>query len=71
MAHAIHAPIAINSLFDGVRKRIAELKENRARWALYSRTIAELEALSNRDLADIGIGRSDIERIAQEHAFGK
>jgi uncharacterized protein YjiS (DUF1127 family) len=35
------------------------------RWRLYNRTIAELESLSNRDLADLGIARSDIPRIAR------
>lgn len=69
MAHAIHAPIAFNSLFDGIRRWVAETKENRARWALYNETVAELEIMSNRDLADIGIGRGDITRIAREHAF--
>lgn len=46
-------------MFETLRKRYA-------RWQRYSRTVKELDALSNRDLADLGISRSDIKRLAQE-----
>jgi len=36
------------------------------RWRRYNRTVAELSHLSNRDLADLGLSRSDIPRIARE-----
>lgn len=42
------------------------LKTRYAKWQRYSRTVSELEALSNRDLADLGISRSDIHRLARE-----
>jgi len=35
------------------------------RWQLYNRTVSELESLTNRDLADLGIARCDIPRIAR------
>jgi uncharacterized protein YjiS (DUF1127 family) len=35
-------------------------------WRTYRNTVAELDRLSNRDLADLGIGRSDIRRIARQ-----
>lgn len=35
-------------------------------WKRYNRTVAELESLTNRELADLGIMRSDINRIARE-----
>lgn len=35
-------------------------------WKRYNRTVSELEALSNRELADLGIMRPDIHRIARE-----
>lgn len=44
------------------------LKSRYARWQRYNRTVTELEALSNRDLADLGISRSDIYRLAREAA---
>jgi uncharacterized protein YjiS (DUF1127 family) len=42
------------------------LKTRFATWKKYNRTVAELETLSNRELADLGFGRSDITRIARE-----
>ncbi|MDO7633764.1 MAG: DUF1127 domain-containing protein [Paracoccaceae bacterium] len=40
------------------------------RRAIFSQTIRELQNLSNRELADIGINRTDIHRIAMDAAFG-
>ncbi len=36
------------------------------RWKRYNRTVSELNHLSNRELADLGLSRSDIPRIARE-----
>ena len=48
-------------MFEGLRTRYC-------RWQRYSRTVSELEGLSNRDLADLGINRVDIQRLAREAA---
>ena len=37
-------------------------------WKRYNRTVSELAALSNRELADLGIMRADINRVAREAA---
>ena len=42
------------------------LKSRYSTWKRYARTVSELESLSNRDLADLGIARSDIPRLARE-----
>jgi uncharacterized protein YjiS (DUF1127 family) len=42
------------------------LKSRVATWKRYSRTVSELQALSNRELADLGIARTDISRIARD-----
>jgi uncharacterized protein YjiS (DUF1127 family) len=42
------------------------LKTRYNRWQRYSRTVKELENLSSRDLADLGISRFDIPRLARE-----
>ncbi len=34
-------------------------------WRAYRRTVSELSALSNRELSDLGISRSDIPFIAR------
>ena len=44
------------------------LSERAARRAAYRRTVAELQALSDRDLADFGYHRSEIPRIARDAA---
>ncbi len=44
------------------------LKNRIAAWQKYSRTVTELESLSNRELADLGFGRSDIRTIARQAA---
>lgn len=45
---------------------ISLYQKRRARWA---ETYSELARLSNRELDDIGIPRSDIAKIAQEEAM--
>lgn len=49
---------------------IAGIQESRARNAVYRQTVRELNALNARDLADLGIHRSMITRIAREAAYG-
>ena len=44
------------------------LKSRINTWKRYNRTVTELQALSSRELADLGIARSDIGRIAREAA---
>ncbi len=44
------------------------LKSRYSTWKRYSRTVQELESLTTRELADLGISRSDITRIARESA---
>jgi len=37
-------------------------------WREYGAAIRELSALNDRELADLGISRSDIDWIARQHA---
>ena len=41
-----------------------------SRWRRYGAAVNELSHLSDRELADIGISRSDIQRVAQGHPRG-
>ena len=45
---------------------MVHIRERYSRWQRYTRTVNELNSLSNRDLADLGIVRADITRIARE-----
>ncbi len=50
---------------------VKDLRVALDRRAVYNRTIRELRALSNRDLADLGLSREMITRVALEAAYGK
>ena len=58
----------------GLRARllnaVQHMQENRARRAVYRQTLRELNALTARDLDDLGISRSMITRLAHEAAWG-
>lgn len=47
---------------------LTRLRATLARRKVYTRTLKELAALSDRELADIGISRFDIRRIAAQAA---
>lgn len=50
---------------------LAGLREALARRKVYRDTLRELKSLSSRELADLGIHRSMITRVATEAAYGK
>lgn len=70
------AVIALNarrasSLMDHAARLGATLRDALARQAEFERTVAELSALSDRDLADIGIPRCDIRVVARDSVWGR
>lgn len=50
----------------GCIRILDSLRERAAQRALYRQKVAELQAFSDRDLADFGYHRSEIPRIARE-----
>ncbi|APG45859.1 DUF1127 domain-containing protein [Phaeobacter porticola] len=70
MAHVINTTHTGFNLFARLRGFAEEVKDSWDRRAEYKRTYAELDSLSNRDLADIGIRRCDIAQIAHAQAYG-
>lgn len=56
-------------------QRFTTLRENfvaaRAQRKIYNTTVVELDSLSHRELADLGLSRSMIKTIAYEAAYGK
>lgn len=62
----------IEALFSDIRGRFARvlsaMKTARQRRAVYRQTVEELSGLSARELADIGIPRAHIRRVARESA---
>ncbi|MFP1644077.1 DUF1127 domain-containing protein [Pontitalea aquivivens] len=64
-----------NARTGGIGARIlaffTAIGEARARRKVYALTVRELRGLSNRELADMGVNRSMITRVALEAAYGK
>ncbi|WP_223274754.1 DUF1127 domain-containing protein [Tateyamaria sp. syn59] len=53
----------------GTAARVFEAAaERRAKQRVYRTTLNELNALSNRELADLGLHRSELKRVAWESA---
>jgi uncharacterized protein YjiS (DUF1127 family) len=44
------------------------IRQTFKKWAAYQQTVRELNALDNRQLNDLGITRTDIQRVARDHA---
>lgn len=48
---------------------VAEFRARSARRRIYRQTFRELSALTNRELADLGLSRSEIRRVAYQAAY--
>ncbi|MBP0484182.1 DUF1127 domain-containing protein [Sagittula salina] len=69
MAHATEftteAQTALGNRFSGL---IAAFQARRARRKVFTQTFRELSALSNRELADLGLSRGEIRRVSYQAA---
>lgn len=55
----------------GTQKRqTMKIARSLSNWRKYRQTVTELGRMSDRELSDLGIGRSDIHRIAREAVHG-
>lgn len=72
MAHTTytHTTPAARPIRDRLAERFTGWRADFTRWREYRRTIDELQSLSDRDLADLGVHRGDIRRIAYESSHG-
>jgi uncharacterized protein YjiS (DUF1127 family) len=71
MAHATHSTTLQNDgfgLFAAIRSAFARMADDRKRTLAYRKTRSELEQMTDKDLADIGIARFMIRDIAAEAA---
>ena len=71
MAYVNTSRAASLSLADRFPGFIANLKATFARRAVYMQTVRELDALTDRELADLGISRLEVPALAREAAYGK
>ncbi|GIT90624.1 hypothetical protein JANAI62_10790 [Jannaschia pagri] len=61
---------ATSTLRARVAARLDAIRQDWSKWRLYRKTYNELSALSNRDLADLGLSRAMIASVAFEAAYG-
>ena len=54
----------------GVAQMLQAVRAKYAQYRVYRETLTELNALSGRELADLGLNRSMLKRIALEAAYG-
>lgn len=62
--HATPRPNRILSIFNSVIQGVADYRA-------YRKTVFELSALSDRDLADLGLNRSGIKASAREAVYNE
>lgn len=69
MAYALTSAATVAGRQD--RGLVARLRDGWQRRQTYKRTLRELNALTTRELADLGLTRSMLTRVAMEAAYGK
>ena len=70
MAYVSSSRIIGSGFADRITAFAASVKLAAQRRAVYEKTVRDLKALSNRELADLGIARLNIEDVARVAAFG-
>ncbi|WP_408648460.1 DUF1127 domain-containing protein [Thalassococcus lentus] len=70
MAYTSNANVSLQSaLAARFEEWRMDLRARLARRRVYKQTFGELSALSNRELADLGLNRTEIRRIAYQAAY--
>ena len=59
------------TFFDRLVAYKNNLTERRAKNRVFRETLNELQSLSSRDLADLGMSRGNLKAVAYEAAYGK
>ena len=60
------AQSALTSRFDAL---LIDIRARLARRRVFRQTLAELSVLSDRELADLGLSRSELRRVAWQAAY--
>lgn len=69
MAAVNHISASKGTVAENSLAFVEALKVKFARYRVYRETISELSSLSNRELADLGLNRSMIKRLALQAAY--
>lgn len=71
MAYVNASRLGAVGLVDRAAALARSIRVGLERRRVFKQTVRELQALSNRELADLGIHRTMITRVATEAAYGK
>ena len=71
MAYVNSTRAASYGIADRALAIVKTIRVGLERRRVFKQTVRELQALSNRELADLGIHRTMITRVANEAAYGK
>ncbi|WP_168219830.1 DUF1127 domain-containing protein [Pseudotabrizicola formosa] len=71
MAYVNSSRTASYGIADRAAAIVKTIRVGLERRRVFKQTVRELQALSNRELADLGIHRTMITRVANEAAYGK
>lgn len=69
MAYASHTAAARSDVLARVLASVENLVARVARYRMYRQTVTELAGLTDRELADLGLHRSMIKRIAIQAVY--
>jgi uncharacterized protein YjiS (DUF1127 family) len=70
MAYANNSRTTSLGLVDRFSAFMATAKVNAAKRRIYEKTVRELNALTDRELTDLGISRVSVEDVARVAAYG-
>jgi uncharacterized protein YjiS (DUF1127 family) len=71
MAYVNSSRVARVSLGERIVAFVTVVREAAARRATYQQTQRELNSLTDRELADLGMVRNNIDAVARSAAYGK
>ncbi|WP_116599732.1 DUF1127 domain-containing protein [Primorskyibacter marinus] len=69
MAYATHTSNTQGAFAARVGGALDSIRTRFARRRIYKRTLTELQSLSTRELEDLGLNRSSLNRIAYQAAY--
>lgn len=70
MAAFAHTSVSHAPVSSRIAASAAAVRDAYARYKMYRATVNELQGLTGRELADIGLNRSMIKSVATEAAYG-
>ena len=70
MAYLSGARTGAVSITDRLGEIFSQASEAYSKWRIYRNTLNELRELGDREIADLGLARSSLRRVALEAAYG-